>query len=242
MTTVKALNAVLKRSKQRLQRRWTIGIVFAAVVALRVLVACSAGTAATPAKPVNVLLYGNSIMWASSDLTPYLPAGSTVSNRGVRSQTALEAELGYSVLPGVVPVTGKPFAQDMKDSTADVVVLAFGENEANRVDQHIPAAEFMATLQRLKDQAPGKVVIVETPGPISTPEPAPSLVAAYLKAELELARDKDWMVCDLASEVVRLFPSWYADTGYAYDGVHPSVSIQNAKVVARAKCIYLAAP
>jgi GDSL-like Lipase/Acylhydrolase family len=170
-------------------------VLFSAIIA----VGCAAdyGADPEPAKPVNVVYYGDSLVHQSGDrLQKLLPIGSTVDNQGRDGQMAVHA------------ISGTYGSIDYTQNK--IYVLAWGTNEAL---QGISDAQYRGNMNHILTQLKGKKVVIESPPLLTNPQnDAPTTVIRFRGILRELSTIHGAPVVD---SVLR--QDWW-DGG----GIHPS--------------------
>jgi len=140
----------------------------------------------------------------------------TVANHGVAGNTIPAALTGDGV--------NLPWAQQMAQSKAQIVVFNFGINDSN-VTSGESAAQFQANVSQLIQtaKAAGKTVVVETANPVN--DPTRIALPDYVAAGIAAARMWDVNVIDEFGYLVTQ-PAW---PSILSDNVHPTQAGYNLK-------------
>lgn len=180
-------------------------------------------------------MYGDSTTWGaeflasgqwvqSSDNVPSIiqekyPSGVTVLNKGISGVTMPQMVIG------AYPAK-KPWVQEMAESSADIVVLNFGINDANQsweVDFQID--HYFRQLIDIAQSA-GKLVVVETSNPINNP--LYNRLSEISEIIRNIAKSKSLTLADHHLWIQTGVPAWNS-VKYLPDGVHPSSELYRYK-------------
>jgi lysophospholipase L1-like esterase len=177
---------------------------------------------------VKIALYGDSTMWGTTYKNGTY--SQSPNNPTAALQTLLQAKYGPGVtvenhaLPGSTApenLWGQPpasinWATAMAQSSADIVVINLGINDAYAPDEEL--ADFTYCLGQFVQIARqyGKTVVLQTSNPINTDHEA--ILGQLVAAEKALAAPLSVPLIDDWSVVQANIPNWQAHTP---DNVHP---------------------
>ena len=146
----------------------------------------------------------------------------TISNQGVGGTMAIDLLTGDGV--------HKPWVEQMKESTADIVSINYGVNDANRPAEAYQGA--MTELVRVA-QAAGKRVMIETPSPVLPPFDAEAVQERAAIAR-QVAKDTGATLCDVNAFFL---DNHYVTGEYFPDNIHPGALGHAVKAVFFAGCL-----
>lgn len=189
---------------------WVLG-------ACSVLTGCGAGVGDTAPKPVHVIYYGDSLVHQSGDrLLSYLPAGSTLENKGV------DAQMAYHAINGSYGQYGRLDLSPI--DTTGVFVFAWGTNEAL---QGVSLAQYEADMNHILFMAQGKRVVLEAPPLILNTQNDANLTIAAIRA----------VMSKLGAVYGVPVVSSVRSTDFISDGIHPTGAHYDARAKALAEVI-----
>lgn len=245
----KQRTVLAKRSKERIVKGVLASFLGALVVACS---GCGGGGGGAPApvaqaapKAVLIEVYGDSTA-RNCTRTAGVPAGgicqtvdyamaSPTTEQTVQAQlqakyssTVTVSNLGVAgnTVPALITGDGLnlPWAQQMAQSKANIVVLIFGINDSN-VASGESAEQFQANVSQLIQvaEAAGKTVVIETANPVN--DPTRLALPQYVAAEIVIAQQWSVNVID-QFDYLSAMPDWIS---MLCDNVHPTQAGYNLK-------------